>query len=84
MVQARIDTGLDWQCFPNGMAFWQGTQCSNEKVCVFLSLPPDNKFAFGSTRSLSASHKCIRLVYAWVRPEWVVMYMTLYDLILRS
>ena len=42
-VQARIDTGLDLQCFPARLAFWQGTVAMKEVLCyIFSSLPPDN------------------------------------------
>ena len=39
-VQARINTGLDLQCFPNGMAFWhsiKGTVAMKEILCALFT-----------------------------------------------
>ena len=89
-VQARIGTGLDLQCFPNRMAFWQGTVAVKEVLCVFSSLPPDNLHLKVLATlmlhwSLSAINCCIAVnlfIHAWDRNGRSCM--TLYDLILRK
>ena len=55
MVQARIDTGLDLQCFPDRMTFWQGTVTMKEVVCV-LSVVPKSQQQYANAGFVSTNY----------------------------